>query len=133
MNASTSEGSPSSDGAKFRTGGLSPGMNTFGAGRFLGLTTFAMTLVYPNPRRGVHSSGASGRKTPKQLRASGAPRIVAPRPVVAKATASRGGGRGGPKFRATSTLKGKGKRIKGTTLAEHNGTRCRGPCRQVGT
>src|ERR1039457_3183341 len=48
MKASTSEGSPSSDGAKSRTGGLRPGMNTLGSGRVLGLTTFAMTPVYRN-------------------------------------------------------------------------------------
>jgi hypothetical protein len=36
---------------------LSPGMYIFVAGRLLGLTTFAMTLVYPNPRRAVHPAG----------------------------------------------------------------------------
>jgi hypothetical protein len=42
LKASTSEGSLSSDGAKSRTGGLSPGMSTFWSGRFRGSTTFAI-------------------------------------------------------------------------------------------
>src|SRR5690348_4205131 len=46
MKASTSEGSPSSAGTKSCTGGLSPGIKTFGSGRLFGLTTFAMPSVY---------------------------------------------------------------------------------------
>ena len=48
LNASTSEGSLSSDGPKSRTGGWSPEMNTFWSGRFRGSTTFAIVPVYRN-------------------------------------------------------------------------------------
>ena len=61
MKASTSEGSPSSDGAKSRTGDFSPGMNTAGSGRLPGLTTFAMTMMYRNLRWPVHSELPTAR------------------------------------------------------------------------
>jgi hypothetical protein len=55
-----SEGAPSSDGEKSRTGGLSPGMNAVGSGTLLGLTTFAMISAYRNPRWAVQPIGPLG-------------------------------------------------------------------------
>src|ERR1019366_9463669 len=76
MKALTSEGSPSSDGAKSRTGGLSPGINTFESGRVRGLTTFAMTPVYRKSAIGSRSKSAPlGRDTQP---------VDARRPTVAK-------------------------------------------------
>jgi len=46
LKQSTSDGSPLSVGAKSTTGGLSPGIETLGSGRFRGSTTFAINPVY---------------------------------------------------------------------------------------
>src|ERR1039458_3966243 len=76
MKASTSEESPSSDGAKARTGGFSSGRNTLGAGRVRVLTTFAMTPVYRKSAIGSRSKSAPlGRDTQP---------VDARRPTVAK-------------------------------------------------
>ena len=67
MKASTSDGSPSSAGSKLHTGGLSPGMDIFEAGKLLGLTTFAINPVYRILRCPVYETEPLKRR-PRRLR-----------------------------------------------------------------